>query len=166
MPGAPEPDLLPLISVLAEHEVDFVVIGGAAGAVHGSSYPTYDLDISYARDPDNLERLARALQSLGATLRGAPKDVPFILDARTLREGANFTFDTRLGPLDALGDPAGAPPYDRLRADAEIVTLAGFAVRVASLDHLIRMKETASRPKDKLMATEYRVLAEEKRSLE
>ena len=34
-------------------------------------------------------------------------------------------------------------------------------MRVASLDHLIRMKEAAGRPKDKLMATEYRVLAEE-----
>jgi hypothetical protein len=49
---------------------------------------------------------------------------------------------------------------------AELLPLAGFAVRVASLDHLIRMKDAAGRPKDRLMATEYRVLADERRSLE
>jgi hypothetical protein len=34
---------------------------------------------------------------------------------------------------------------------------------VASLDHLIAMKDAAGRGKDRLMATEYRVLADEQR---
>ncbi len=44
---------------------------------------THDLDISYARDPENLVRLVTALSELGARLRGAPADVPFLLDAKT-----------------------------------------------------------------------------------
>jgi hypothetical protein len=154
---------VPILSALAEGGVDFVVVGGVAGGAHGSSYPTYDLDVAYGRDDANLDRLATVLTSLGARLRGAPADVPFILDARTLRAGANFTFATELGSFDILGDAAGAPPYERLRADAKVKRVRGLEIRFASLDHLIAMKEAAGRPKDRLMATEYRLLADELR---
>jgi hypothetical protein len=154
---------VPILSALAEGGVDFVVVGGVAGGAHGSSYPTYDLDVAYGRDDANLDRLATVLTSLGARLRGAPADVPFILDARTLRAGANFTFATELGSFDIRGDAAGAPPYERLRADAKVTRVRGLEIRFASLDHLIAMKEAAGRPKDRLMATEYRLLADELR---
>jgi hypothetical protein len=155
----------PLLRSLIAHGVDFVVIGGLAGMARGSSYPSYDLDLAYARDRDNLERLATSLRELGATLRGAPAGLPFQLDAKSLSEGANFTFDTSFGPLDILGDPTGAPPYERLRDGAgERLLIEGEPVAVASLDHLIAMKEAAGRPKDLLMATEYRVLSDELRA--
>lgn len=154
-----------LLRSLLAHGVDFVVIGGLAGMARGSSYPSYDLDLAYARDSENLERLAATLRELGATLRGAPAGLPFQLDAKSLSEGANFTFDTRFGPLDILGDPSGAPPYERLREGAgPRLLIEDEPVAVASLDHLIAMKETAGRPKDKLMATEYRVLSDELRA--
>jgi hypothetical protein len=156
-------DPIPIIEALAEAEVDFVLIGGLAGGAHGSAYPTYDLDVMYARDSENLERIASVLTELGATLRGAPPDLPFLLDAKTLREGANFTFSTRLGSVDLLAFPSGAPAYEKVRDDAETIEIGGHPVLVASLDHLIAMKEAAGRQKDKLMATEYRVLADERR---
>ena len=131
----------------------------------GSSYPSYDLDIAYARDRDNLDALAAALRESQATLRGAPPDLPFILDGEMLRHGSNFTFDTVWGPLDILGDAMGAPAYEQLRHGAgEPLLIEGEQVIVASLDHLIAMKEAAGRPKDKLMATEYRVLSDELRA--
>ena len=112
------------------------------------------------RDRENLERLAEVLRGLGAELRGALPRLPFQLDAETLHQGANFTFSTRLGAVDILGDPAGAPPYERLREDALAIDVRGYPVRIASLDHLIAMKEAAGRPRDKLMASEYRVLSD------
>jgi hypothetical protein len=155
----------PLLRSLIAHNVDFVVIGGLAGMARGSSYPSYDLDLAYARDRDNLERLAAALRELGATLRGASAELPLQLDAKSLAEGSNFTFNTRFGPLDILGAPAGAPPYERLREGAgERLLIENEPVAVASLDHLIAMKEAAGRPKDLLMATEYRVLSDELRA--
>ncbi len=161
----PEFQPKPLLQTLARHEVDFVLVGGLAGVARGSSYPTYDVDIAYARDPGNLERLAAALHELAATLRGAPPDVPFVLDAETLRQGAHFTFDTTFGSLDVLDRPDGAPPYAELveLAGAPLL-VAGVPVRVASLDHLIAMKEASRRPKDLLMATEYRQLSDELRA--
>jgi hypothetical protein len=72
----------------------------------------------------------------------------------------NFTFSTSLGSVDILTDPAGAPPYERLKAEAMTIDVRGQPVRVASLDHLIAMKEAAGRTKDKLMATEYRKLSD------
>jgi hypothetical protein len=156
-------DPAPIFRALVEHGVDFVVLGGIAGLAHGSRYPTNDTDVAYERGRENLERLAAALRALGATLRGAPSDLPFVLDATSLANGANFTFDTTLGPLDILGDPAGAPKYDVLQADAVEATLFGVGVRVASLDHLIAMKEAAGRPKDLLAASEYRVISDELR---
>jgi hypothetical protein len=156
-------DPIPLLEALADGGVDFVVIGGIAGGSHGSAYPTYDVDVMYARDRENLQRLADVLQKLGATLRGAPRDVPFLLDAESLENGGNFTFETRFGPLDIFAYPSGAPAYERMRTDAGVVEIRGRQVRVASLDHLIAMKEAAGRTKDKLMATEYRELADEQR---
>ncbi len=145
--------------------MDFVLIGGLAGIVRGSSYPTYDVDVAHARDDENLERLAGALRELGATLRGAPENVPFQLDARTLRNGSHFAFDTEYGSLDILSDPDGAPSYVKLRKDAgRPEELDGEPILAASLDHLIAMKEASGRTKDKLMATEYRVLADELRA--
>jgi hypothetical protein len=155
----------PILRKLLEHGVDFVLIGGLAGIAHGSSYPSYDVDIAYARGNENLRRLASALRELGATLRGAPPDVPFQIDARTLKSGAHFTFQTPYGSLDILADPDGAPSYDKLKeaagAPAEV---EGELIWIASLDHLIAMKDVSGRTKDKLMATEYRVLSDQLRA--
>jgi hypothetical protein len=153
-----------LLEALERHGVDFVVVGGLAGLAQGSSYPTYDLDVAYSRDAMNLRRLAAALEDLEVTLRGAPADLPFQPDARTLANGANFTFDTPFGGFDILGDIAGMKSYDDLRKGSQLKRIAGVEVRVASLDHLICMKRAANRTKDQLMVVEYVELADEIRN--
>ncbi|HEX5527538.1 MAG TPA: hypothetical protein VFX44_10140 [Solirubrobacterales bacterium] len=153
----------PLLEALDRHGVDFVVVGGLAGLAHGSSYPTYDLDIAYSRERSNLRRLVAALTEIGVTLRGAPPDLPFQLDDQTLANGANFTFDTEFGSFDILGDIAGIKSYEELRRAARTERIAGVDVRVASLDHLIAMKRAANRTKDQLMVVEYVKLADELR---
>lgn len=155
--------LEPVLGALDRHGVDFVVVGGVAGLAHGSAYPTYDFDIAYSRDPANLKRLARALADIGVTLRGAPPDLPFQLDAQTLANGANFTFDTEFGSFDILGDVAGIKSYESLRRKSRIERIAGLDVRVAALDDLIAMKRAANRVKDRLMVLEYVELADLRR---
>jgi hypothetical protein len=157
------PEIDKLLGPLIAHGVDFVLIGGQAGISHGSSYPSYDLDVLYARGHDNVVRLVAALEEIGVRLRGAPADLPFILDARTIENGSNFTFITPYGDLDVLSDAAGVPSYEELKSAAVETEVFGHVVKVASIDHLIAMKRAAGRTKDKLMVEEYIVLADEQK---
>lgn len=155
--NADDYDPLLLLERLVEHNVDFVVIGGFAATLHGAEIPTHDLDISYGRSKENLERLANALQTLNVRLRGA-EDLPLRIDAIFLRNGRMFTFTTPMGDLDVLSDPSGAPPYNQLKAHAVDVLLAGYMVRIASLDDLIAMKQTTGRTKDVAKLAELQAL--------
>lgn len=155
-----------LLGALERHGVDYVVVGGVAGLAHGSSFPTFDLDIAYARDAANLDRLAAVLRDLGVKLRGAPADLPFQVDAVTLANGANFTFETEFGDFDILAAIDGMSSYEDLRRASRVATVEGVSARVASLDDLIAMKKSANRTKDKLMIEDYLVIADEQHRLE
>lgn len=137
-------------SVLAQHGVEFVVVGGQAEALMGSSRVTYDVDLCYRRTPDNLERLARALGTLNLTLRGAPPELKFRLDAQALALGQNYTFEVDGEyPLDFLGylEPIGT--YEDLLTHAETVVIGGRPTQVIGLDDLIRIRRHLGRSKDK-----------------
>ena len=125
-----------------------MVIGGIAATFQGSTTITRDFDVCYSRERGNLGRLAEALQELGAGLRGVDVDVPSRLDAASLRNGLNFTFKTKHGDFDCLGDPGGGFDYELLKRNADQMDVGGFAVSVASLDDLIAMKRAAGRNKD------------------
>jgi hypothetical protein len=144
------PRIVRALQALTAHGVHFVLIGGYAAIAHGSPMPTRDVDVCYARDDENLERLAAALRELRATLRGAPPDLPFQLDAKALKEGDHFTFSTLAGPLDCLGTPVGTSGFDDLNVAATEEEVNGLRIRVASLEDLMRMKRAAGRTKDKI----------------
>lgn len=143
-------DPIRILQDLTSAEVEFVMIGGMAGRVHGSPTVTNDLDICYRRTKSNCERLATTLQALHAKLRDLPADLPFPVDAKAIWQGDNFTFVTDAGFLDCLASPeAGAPTaFEDLQRNAQQLTMAGFTILVCSLHDLIRMKEAAGRKKD------------------
>jgi predicted nucleotidyltransferase len=138
-----------IAEVLLRHGVRFIVIGGQAELLHGSARVTYDVDLCYERSRDNLERLAEALREIGVSLRDAPPDLPFLLDAHTLAMGTNFTFDSKFEALDLLGwvEPLGG--YEEIGRNAEIYPVGGIELKVISLEDLIRIKEHIQRPKDR-----------------
>ena len=117
---------------------------------HGSATVTDDIDICYRRTPENLGNLVRALGSLHPRLRGAPADLPFLWDERTLRNGLNFTLVTDAGDVDLLGELSGVGGYDALAAEAEAMDIGGRRTLIIGLDHLIRAKSAAGRPKDRI----------------
>jgi predicted nucleotidyltransferase len=137
-------------AVLTEHGVEFIVVGGQAEALMGSARVTYDVDLCYRRTPENLERLAAALGTLNLTLRGAPPELKFRLDAQALALGQNYTFQIDGEyPLDFLSylEPVGT--YEDLLPQVETVMIDGRPTRVIGLDDLIRIKRHINRPKDR-----------------
>jgi hypothetical protein len=154
-------DPLGVLRAFADGGVRFVLIGGQAARARGSSMLTKDVDVCYDRAPDNLERLAAVLNAMHARLRGVDEDVPFVLDARTLRNGDSFTFDTDFGAVDVLATPSGTSGYDDLVAGADRLDLGGITVHVVALDDLIRMKRAAGRPKDRIAVDELIALRDE-----
>jgi hypothetical protein len=147
--------------VLAAHEVRFVLIGGLAGRLWGSPTVTNDLDLCYARDRGNLERLSAALVELQARLRGVEDEVPYRLDAETLAAGDSFTFVTDAGNLDVLATPAGTQGFDDLARAATEMDLGDVTVRVVDVEDLVRMKRAAGRAKDLIEAEVLAALREE-----
>ncbi len=148
------------LKLLGEYEVKCVIIGGVAASLYGSSILTHDLDVCYARSPDNLKRLAAALQSVNAKLRNAPPNLPFILDDETLRRGLNFTFTTDVGSLDLLGEVRGVGYYDDMISEAGVYDMFGYSFSVIDLEKLIVAKRTAGRGKDLAVLPELEAIRE------
>lgn len=137
-----------LLSRLAEHQVRFSVIGGVALIARGVQRATEDLDVAYARDRENLSRLAAALGPIHPRLRGVPADLPFVLDEASLRSGLNFTLDTDLGPLDLFGEVPGVGTFDHVDAASSEIEVDGVRMLALTLEGLEQAKRAAGRPKD------------------
>jgi len=142
-------DLRALLEALNESGVRFVVIGGVAVGAHGYVRGTEDLDLVPDPDPENLARLAGAMESLDSTLPTVG-DRPFdpATDAGVIRRGGNVTAMTRFGGLDVVQRARGVPSYSQLDADAVDSELLGAPVRVCSLARLREMKEAQNREQD------------------
>ena len=145
-------DPLLALHVLDRHRVHYVVIGGFAGDLLGAPLNTNDLDVCYERTPDNMDRLARALGELRASLRvaGVDGNLPFVLDGKTLAAGDSFSFDTDAGALDVLGTPSGTRGYPDLSQRAHTVSVGDIDLMVVDLADLMRMKRASGRAKDRM----------------
>lgn len=140
----------PILRILSEAGVDFVLIGGFASISWGSPYPTQDIDITPDRAQANLERLSKALTELGAKVRTATEDdgLAFSHSAKSLAAAGVWNLTTEYGDLDISFVPNGTDGYDDLVVDSEARLVSGIEIRVASLADIIRSKQAANRPKD------------------
>jgi hypothetical protein len=142
------PDYRAIIEALDAQGVEYIVVGAVAMVLHGSARMTRDLDLCYSRENINLERLAKALHPFAPTLRDAPIELPFRLDAPTLRGGLNFTLRSSAGDVDLLGEVTGIGGYAAVLRLSVLMKVYDRDVRVLDLDGLERAKRAAGRLKD------------------
>jgi hypothetical protein len=136
-----------ILRALAEHKVEYVLIGGLAVQTHGHVRTTNDADLIPAPEPANLERLAAALRSLHARVLN-PGEEGTEIDAKMLPRAAIWQFASRDGGIDVMHEVPGGRPYGELSERAMHVQLGDIDVPVVALDDLIRMKLARGRPVD------------------
>jgi hypothetical protein len=139
-----------LLQRFADTGLDFVVVGGFAGVLHGSSIVTNDLDVCAVLSPENVQKLRVALADLHPVHRMTPKKLSFLEHPARDTPVANLHLETDGGIVDVLANIAGVGDYERLRRNAATITLFGRSCRVMSLDDLITAKEAVGREKDLL----------------
>jgi len=141
-------DFEALLKALVGARVEFIVVGGLAGRIHGAARLTEDIDVVYKKSRGNVEKLVEALKPFTPYLRGAPPGLPFKWDAPTVWAGLNFTLDTSAGDIDLLGEITGGGRYEDIETDCVNATMFGVAFKCLDLDKLIEVKRAAGRVKD------------------
>ncbi len=134
--------------------------------LQGSAQNTNDLDIVYARDPDNIAKLVTTLAQFSPRLRTAGGAISFRFDERTIKNGMNFTLETSAGNIDLLGEIAGIGDYKAARKLAKEIKFGKNVAHVLSLLGLIKAKRASGRPKDKAALPELEALEELERETE
>jgi len=137
-----------LLRRLTDAGIDFVIVGGYAGVVHGCSYVTQDIDICCLFSPANLLALQQALADLHPVHRMTPGRKPLSLTAERAARFTNLYLDTDLGRLDCLSAVAGLGDYGKVKQASEPIEVEGMRLHVLTLDALIRSKQSLNRPRD------------------
>ena len=147
-----------LVKALADNQVKFIVVGAYAAILQGATLRTDDLDLCYERTSHNYKKIIRALARFRPRLRDIPEHLKAPFDEQSLAQGTNFTLSTDLGNLDLLAEMSGVGGYTQIATDAKPIKVGNVICQVASLDTIIRSKEAADRPKDRVTLPELKAL--------
>jgi len=151
-----------LIERLLDAEIDFVVVGGLAVALHGYQRVTMDVDVVLAMTPENLRRFIDSAKAAGLH-PVIPVPIDTLADpdliARWHEEKGMLAFglrgaDLMASVIDVLVKPV--IPFQELRRDAVMVPVGSLTVPIASIEHLIAMKTGTGRSKDAIDIEELR----------
>jgi len=148
-----EPYQATLFRELDHAGVAYVLCGGLAVVLHGIHRFTADIDLAVALDRQNLQRFVEVVTRLGYRPR-APVAAGDLVDPENRRRWQNekraivFTFVDPAAPyrqVDVfLEDPL---PFAFLQAQSGLEHGEGYAVRIASLEHLLAMKRKIQLPR-------------------
>jgi len=155
-------DIDTLVTRLLAAEIEFIVIGGAAGMLHGSPLFTVDFDLVHRRTADNVDRIVRFLSGIGAHFRGQLNGRIIAPNDSHLSGKGQILLSTSLGPVDFLGTIHDGRGYDELEARSVTRDWDGRPLRLLDLPTLIEVKTAAGREKDKLAIPHLVALMERK----
>lgn len=162
----PAPRLVPLLRVLADHDVDWVLTGSTVLAAYGADLTPSDLDVTPALDSRNLRRLAAVLRTLAAVPAYTPGwRADFTIEScrswrpRPATEAQlEYLFVTRLGMLDVPLRMCGS--YEELLPAASRVEIGGIPVQVCDPREVLTRVTTLTSPKHQARAAVYAAVAD------
>ena len=142
-----------LLSALNREGVDYVLIGGLAAAIRGTTRVTRDIDIAYATPSRNLERLCEVLNRFEPRrIRlGVASDTITMLSPELLKHDGVLQLSTTLGEVDLLNLVDGFKSYGGVKKLSEPCDLPNVSgsVYVMNIDGLLKAKRAMNRPKDR-----------------
>jgi hypothetical protein len=135
-----EDDLILLARALQQHRVEYVLIGGAAMALHGFPRMTKDIDLFLPVDPENNRRLLEALKSVPNSEGPLAELRPQYMD-----QGYSSSFEGDIA-IDLLY-VAASKAFGDLRGHVKTVAVGGVPVSTLDVDGMLISKRT-TRPED------------------
>lgn len=142
-------DLRNLLHRLARAGVEFVIVGGYAGVVHGCTYVTQDIDTCCDFSPANLLALQQALCDVHPVHRMTPGRKSLDLTPENVADFKDLYLDTDIGRLDCLSYIDDVGSYEQVKHASQRVEVEGIPFNVLSIDALIVAKRTMSRARDR-----------------
>jgi len=147
-------DFIGLFAILAAARIRFVLVGGLALVLHGLDRLTADVDLVIDLSTESARAAVEALTAAGYRAL-APVDPIALADPLQRREWQSmrnmqvFSFWDSTNTRPTVDVMLESPvPFEDLWAAASVMNIGGHEVRVASIEHLIRMKTAAGRAQD------------------
>ncbi|MBN2010698.1 nucleotidyltransferase [candidate division KSB1 bacterium] len=137
-------DYKEMLSILLENNVEFLLVGAYAMAVHGYPRATGDLDIFVRPSKENSQKVYQALAKFGAPLESVT-----IEDFE--KPGTIFQIGMIPRRIDVINEIDGVTFEDAYHA-REFIDIEGLIVPVISKQKLIINKQATGRDKDRLDA--------------
>ncbi len=151
-----------LLTRLNEHGVEFVIIGGVCGVLHGVPLVTFDLDVCCPFSPGNLRRVEAAVKDLHPYHRLTPGKLPLEFSDNLVARLKNLYLQTDLGKLDCLSEVKGIGDYHDVFNSSELHNTSHGKFHMLSLDALIAAKEAVGRARDLTAVKLLRAIKERK----
>lgn len=120
------PDFRKFAAFLNEHEVRYLIVGGYAVAFHGHPRYTKDLDVWIEREPENVDRLLKALQEFGFGSVGLTA-ADFLEPNKVIQLGNPPIRIDLLTSIDAVEFSACYERRETLDVDGVVLPFIGFA---------------------------------------
>lgn len=134
------PILAQIARALLNAKLDAVLIGNAAAALQGAPVTTIDFDFMIRDTPGNLRKIKAVARTLGGVVFW-----PFYPMSKLYR----LVNDDAGLQVDFMPVIHGVRSFESLRSRSTLVQMRGQALRVASLEDVIRSKRATGRARDK-----------------
>ena len=147
-------DFINLFAALNASGARFVIVGGLASVLHGIDRTTADVDVIIDLGAESARAAVSSLTSAGYRPMAPVNPADFAdtaIRTRWQRDHGMQVFspwdtENRRPTVDIL--LKSVVPFDELWRDAIDMTIGNTTIKVASIDHLIRLKGHAGRPQD------------------
>ena len=133
------PLLVKIAKTLHMVRLEAVMVGNAAAAINGAPVTTIDIDFMFRKTPTNMRKLKVFAEELDAQILKPYYPVSSLY--RVVNEDIGMQ-------IDFMSIMHGIKSFENLRSDAIEVDFEGYALKVASLEKIIRSKKALGRPRD------------------